>query len=53
MTGYHDMQKFHPASLNTLRIVTFKINDKPRVICAFFLTGLGRQCINNMHERGI
>lgn len=53
VTGYHDMQKFHPASLNTLRIVTFKINDKPRVICAFFLTGLGRQCINNMHAGGI
>ena len=42
VTGHHDMQKFHPASLNTLRIVTFRSGNRPIVVWAFFLTGGGR-----------
>ena len=51
--GCEDLQKFHPQSLNTIRVVTVSNGSMHRVFGSFFRMGCGNAVIDNAHAGGI
>lgn len=48
-----EMAKFHPASLNTVRIATVLYDDGPEIIAAFMRTGRGDSIVDNAGAGGV
>lgn len=53
IVGNKKLQEFHPASLNTIRVVTFYNGEKFVVFGAFFRMGNENKNVDNAHAGGI
>lgn len=49
----HPMSNLHPESINTLRIITFKINNEVEILGAAIRMGTGRSYVDNAGAGGI
>lgn len=50
-TGFfHDV---NPGSVNTIRVITVRIGEEIKVLCAYLRTGLGNSLVDNLHSGGI
>ena len=48
-----EMAEFHEKSLNTVRIVTVRLDTRVEVACAFARFGTGGNCVDNFASKGI
>ncbi len=53
IAGDRTVQEFHPASLNTIRILTFRVPGDIIIAGAFLRVGRGGNIIDNAHAGGI
>ena len=54
LVSQHDkMNELCPTSVNTLRVVTFNNNGKPRIIWCGLRIGNGVNCVDNFHAGGM
>lgn len=53
ISAHPEIAEFHPASLNTIRVVTFSNGKKSKVFGAFLRMGNNNSCIDNAHGGGI
>ncbi len=53
ITGCEELQRFHPASLNTVRVITCVDGDEIRVFSSFVRFGVGNSIVDNVHTGGI
>ena len=51
--GCDELQKFHPQSLNTIRVVTVVQDGTPKVFHSFFRVGSGDSVVDNAHAGGM
>ena len=49
----HELEEFHPASLNTIRVVTMSGNGKVEVLGALFRMGAHGNFVDNTHSGGV
>ena len=48
-----EMAKFHPASVNTVRVPTVRFDDEILILHPFFRTGRGNNCVDNAGAGGV
>ena len=48
-----EWSKLNPKSLNTIRVVTYSINDKAEVLYAVARIGSGKSIVDNFHQGGV
>lgn len=48
-----EVAEFHKESLNTVRIVTVRLNNRVEIGCAFARFGSGESCVDNFASKGI
>lgn len=53
IAAHPEIAEFHPASLNTIRVVTFSNGKKAKVFGAFLRMGNQNRCIDNCHGGGV
>lgn len=53
ITGYPVTQAFHPASLNTVRVMTISFNDKAQLFGGMLRVGCGDTVVDNTHAGGL
>ena len=53
VVGYDEIEAFHSASLNTIRVVTISNADKAIVFGAFLRMGNNGCCVDNAHAGGV
>lgn len=53
ISGCAELQKFHPQSLNTIRVVTVSDGNDHHVFGSFFRMGCGASVVDNAHAGGI
>ena len=53
VVGCDELEAFHPASLNTIRVVTISNEEKDVVFGAFLRMGNNGRCVDNAHAGGI
>lgn len=51
--GCDQLQAFHPQSLNTVRVVTVKDGNEPKLFGSFFRMGRGDSVVDNAHAGGV
>lgn len=51
--GCDELQRFHPQSLNTIRVVTVVQGGVPKVFHSFLRTGSGSSIVDNAHAGGL
>lgn len=51
--GCDELQRFHPQSLNTIRVVTVKQGGTQKVFHSFFRMGTGAAVVDNAHAGGL
>lgn len=47
------ISEFHPNSLNTIRVVTYRKNNEVKILFAFFRTGNNQNVVDNAHHNGV
>lgn len=53
ITGYHVTQAFHPASLNTVRVMTVSYNGRALLFGGMLRVGCGGTVVDNTHAGGL
>lgn len=53
ITAHPEMAEFHPASLNSIRVVTFSNGIESEIFGAFLRMGNNNRCIDNAHGGGL
>lgn len=53
ITAHQEIAEFHPASLNSIRVVTFSNGKEAIIFGAFLRMGNNNNCVDNAHAGGI